>query len=396
MPLLFFLLFSFEFLQAQSIDTLISHALKNHPSLQSIQHRLSQMDISIQASQDYSNPNVSLTISDIQFGDPLSRDLEPMQYQAINAQQTFPWFGKLEAKKSYAQAEKNVILDSYDIAKVTLAKEIRIASYTLKELEERLKILHTYKNLTKENIILYDSYASTEGKHSSSISASLLLARLKIREQRYLAILETQKSKLKYLTQEKVSSISNRLEIKKPKKLQNYLKKLENNPNYAMKESKISLSHANQNLKDLAHTPDPYVKLGYFNRLEYNDYASISVGVALPLYGTEEKNSEIARIAVLEASSQSIDYKLRLINEIESMYITLNEAYRIYNVIEKESLPQLEHMFELSQSSIQSGADLFAYTSLLEQKLALEEESIAIKATYLRTESKLKSLIGDI
>jgi outer membrane protein TolC len=394
---LFFTLCTIGLLQAQSIDTLISHAIKKHPSLEAIQQRLSQMDSKIAKSQNFSNPKLSLTINDIQFGDPLSRDLEPMQYQAINIQQTFPWFDKLDAKKSYAQAQKKVVLDSYEVAKVTLAKEIRLASFTLKELEVRLHILHTYKSIAKQNITLYNSYASTEEtSHSNSLAASLLLAKLKIREQRYMAILKTQKSKLKYLSQVKVSSISNTFKIKKPHSLQYYLAKLSHNPSYQKTQSQTSVAHAQETLKDLAHTPDPYVKVGYFNRQEYNDYASISVGASFPIYGTEEKNSEIARMAVLEAKSQSIDYKYALINEIETLYITLNEAYKIYNIIQNESLPQLEHMFELSQSSIQNGADLFTYTSLLEQKLALEEERIAIKGSYLRTEAKLKSLIGEI
>ena len=51
-------------------------------------------------------------------------------------------------------------------------------------------------------------------------------------------------------------------------------------------------------------------------------------------------------------------------------------------------------MFELSQSGIQRGGDLFTYTSLLDQKLALEEELTSIKAEYLRTDAKLKSLTG--
>ena len=53
-------------------------------------------------------------------------------------------------------------------------------------------------------------------------------------------------------------------------------------------------------------------------------------------------------------------------------------------------------MFELTQSGIQSGGDLFAYTNLLEQKLALEEERTSIKAEYLRTQARLKSLTGEL
>jgi len=91
-----------------------------------------------------------------------------------------------------------------------------------------------------------------------------------------------------------------------------------------------------------------------------------------------------------------LDYKYSLESEINIMYVKLTEAYQIYKIIQNESLPQLEHMFELSQSNIQNGGDLFAYTNLLEQKLALEEQRISIKAEYLRTQARLKSLTGEL
>ncbi|MDQ7084521.1 MAG: TolC family protein [Sulfurovum sp.] len=397
MRLLLILFFSLSTLSADTIDTLIAQAFKKHPSLDAIQQRLAQMDTRISLSQKWADPDVSLNINDIQFGDPLSRDLEPMQYQAISAKQQFPWFGKLEAKKIYALSQKKEILDSYAMAKVTLAKEIRLSAYTIKELNERIKILHKYKIVSQQNIELYTSYASTQNKsHSSSVTASLLLSQLKIREERYKAILAQQKAKLTYLLQKKVSSVVSSLDISKPKSLQYYLHRLPNNPSYIMQESKQKTAHAQQTLSDLAHTPDPYVKVGYFNRQEYADYASVNVGISLPIYGRQEDQSEISRLAILEANSAILDYNSSLKSEIERMHITLNEAYHIYNIIQNESLPQIAHMFDLSQASIQNGADLFAYTRLLEEKLALEEERIAIQATYWRTQAQLNALIGEI
>ena len=157
-----------------------------------------------------------------------------------------------------------------------------------------------------------------------------------------------------------------------------------------------NVADANKAIQDLSVTPDPYIKVGYFNRTEYPDYASITVGFSLPLYGSEKLNSEAARKEALAAQSASLDYRYSLESEITIMYAKLTETYQIYNIIRNESLPQLEHMFELTQSSIQNGGDLFAYTNLLEQKLALEEELISIKAEYLRTTAKLKSLTGAI
>ena len=397
MRIILFALVTVSFLQAQSIQQLITQSLKKHPSLQTIEHRLSLMDERIAISQNFSNPDLSFTINDMHFGDLTSRDLEPMQYQSVNFKQKFPWFGKLDARKTYTQAQRSVILDSYDAAKVKLAEEIRMTAYTMKELEERIHILNKYKAVAKQNIDLYTSYASTENKsHTSSMSASLLFSKIKIRHQRYKAVLKTQKARLKYLVQGNVNTVSDRLKIKRPKALKHYLSKLHNNPRYHMTLSAKEVATANKTIQDLSINPDPYVKVGYFNRTDFPDYASVTVGFSVPLYGTEELKSEAARKEVLAATSASLDVKSSLKSEIETMHAKLTEAYMIYDIIQNDSLPQLEHMFELTQSSIQSGGDLFAYTNLLEQKLSLEEERTSIKAEFLRTEAKLRSLTGAI
>lgn len=397
MRIVLFTLLAVGLLEGQSIHQLIDRSIKNHPSLQTIEHRLSAMDERIEVSQNLSNPDLSLTINDIQFDDPTNRSLEPMQYNAINFKQKFPWFGKLDARKTFTQAQKNVMLDSYEAAKITLAEEIRMTAYTMKELEERIRIVNRYKIVAKQNIDLYTAYASTENKsHTSSMSASLMLSKIKIRAERYKTILKSQKAKLRYLVQGKVSTVSDTLQIRRPQSLGSYLSKLQNNPNYRMKLSEKNVADANKAIQDLSITPDPYVKVGYFNRTEYPDYASVSVGISLPLYGSEKLNAEAARKEVLARQSASLDYRSSLESEIDIMYAKLIETYQIYNIIQNESLPQLEHMFELSQSSIQNGGDLFAYTNLLEQKLALEEERTSIKAEYLRTQARLKSLIGEL
>jgi len=394
MRIILFTLLTAGLLQAQSIQQLIDQSIKRHPSLKTIQHRLSAMDERIEESQNFSNPDLSFTINDIQFDDPFDRDLEPMQFNAINVKQKFPWYGKLDAKESFTKAQKDLIVDSYEVAKITLAKEIRMASYTMKEFEERIRIVKQYKAVAQQNIELYTSYASTENRsHTSMMAASLMLAKIKIKYERYTMILKNQKAKLKYLVQSDVSKISDPLEIKRPKSLESYLSKSQNNLNYHMKLSEQNIAEANKVIEDLSITPDPYLNVGYYNRSEFPDFVSVTVGVSLPLYGSEKHKAEAAR---KEALAASLDYRSSLESDICVMYAKLTEAYHIYNIIQNESLPQLDHMIELSQSGIQSGGDLFAYTNLLEQKLDLEEQRVSIKAEYLRTQAQLKSLIGEI
>jgi len=392
-----YILLSFTLLQAQNIDQLIGQSLKKHPSLQAIKHRLSAMDERIAKSQQWANPDLVLTMNDIRFDDPANRSLEPMQYQSVNYTQKFPWFGKLDARKSVTQEQKRVVLDSYNAAKVQLALQIRSTSYTIKELEARIHILHKYIQLAKQNIKLYNDTIATNGmSHADSITAELSLSKIEIRQERYKSLLKSQKEKLSYLVQRRVTKINDKLKMKRPNSLQRYLAKKANNPTYRMKLSQNRVANANQTMVDLEANPDPYVKVGYFNRSDYEDYASVSVGFSLPIFDTEKLNSEIARKEALSTVSDSLDYKAFLESEIRANYAKLKEAYRIYHIIQNKSLPQLGHMLELSSAAIEEGADLFTYTNILEQKLALEEESIAIKAEFLRTKAKLSALTGEI
>ncbi|HIP17703.1 MAG TPA: TolC family protein [Sulfurovum sp.] len=383
--------------QAQSISRLVEQSLKKHPSLQTIKHRLTAMDERILKSQKWQNPDLSFTVNNIQFSDLSNRSLEPMQYEALNVTQKFPWFGKLKARKDVEEARKHLLLNSYDAAKVALALQIKITSYTVKELEARIYILRKYIQLAKQNIKLYtDTIATDSMSHAESITAELSLSKIEVRMERYSALLKAQKEKLAYLVQSKVGKIDDRLYISRLPSLKHYLSKMSNNPTYRMKDSKQKIAAANKALVDLEATPDPYVKMGYFHRNDFEDYASVTVGFAVPIYGTETLNSEIARKERLSARSDLLDYRSLLKSEIRSNYARLKEASRIYFIIQEKSLPQLSHMLELSSAAIEKGADLFTYTNILEQKLSLEEESIAVVAEYLRTKAKLKALTGEI
>jgi outer membrane protein TolC len=345
MRIFIFILFTFSLLQAQSIDQLIVRSLEKHPSLQTIKHRLSAMDERIAKSQQWANPDLSF----------------------------------------------------FQAARVQLALQIRTTAFTIKELEARIHILRKYSQLARQNIQLYTDTIATSGmSHADSITAELSLSKIDIRRERYNSILQSQKEKLAYLVQKKISTVSNKLSIQKPGSIGKYLNRVTNNPTYQMKLTQNRAANANKKLIDLDTNPDPFVQVGYFNRADYEDYASISVGFSVPLYGTEELNSEIARKETLATQSAALDYKSFLDSEIHANFTKIREAYRIYNIIQAKSLPQIDHMLELSSAAIEEGADLFTYTNILEQKLALEEESIAIKAEFQRTKAKLKALTGEI
>ncbi len=395
--LLLFLFFLSASAEAESINHMIDHAFKKHPSLHAIEQRLSAMDARIAKSRNWSNPELTLNMNDIRFDHPTNRGLEPMQYQAVNYKQRFPWFGKTDAREVFTRAQKSVIENSYAMSKVKLAEEIRKTAYTILEIGERIKIVKQYEALTRQNIALYDAYTATDKmSHSDSMAAELLLSRLHIRAERYKSVYTSQEAKLAYLVQQKHVKVSDRFRIFKPKSLGYYLNRLDKNPAYRKTLSQSGVANANRDLKALDVNPDPFVQVGYFNRQEYEDYASVSVGFQLPIFGSEKLETEAARKEALAAKSASLDFRYALESEIRTAYAKMQEAYRIYGIIQNDSLPKLQHMFELNEASIESGEDLFTYTNLLIQKLDLDEERTVAKAQYLRSVATLNALIGHI
>jgi len=392
---LYIILFSVGILNATSIDRLVSISLHNHHSLKTIKHKILAQNIKIKRSQNLKNPNISFSLNDIQFNNPFSRVLEPMQTNSIAIKQQFISSSKLKAFKRFEISTKKVIISSLRIAKVELAKRVRLSAYRVKEVEGRIVILNRYKKLINQNIELYSSYSSTDSKsHLSSMTSTLILSKIKIEIERLKSILNVQKSSLNYLTEKKIYKISHHNRIKKPKSVKYYLRRAYNNPIYRQKLLEVKRAKRRKKIEDLSINPDPYVKVGYYNRANYNDYTSVTVGLSLPLYNTEKLNSQIAKRNILEASSSKFDYLLLLKSEIRAEYFRLKEAYKIYKIIKYDSLKELEHMFDLANSHIQNGGDFFAYISLLEQKLTLEEQLVAVQSQYFRSQVRLNAFIG--
>jgi len=382
---------------AESLTQLIKKSLRNNNSIKAIELRLNSRDEYISRSQNLDNPNISLTINDIQFDDISNRSLEPMQWTAIKVKQKFPWFGKIEARREYEVAKKELFFHSLEDAKVKLAEAIRINAYTIDEIDNRIDILKKYERVTKENIDLNTAYTSTQSnRHSGIISAELTLSTIKIRIEKLKSMREAKRANLEYLVQSDIKKVTIDRSIKRPKSLASYLYQYDKNIKYHIKESRTKVAQTNSRVADLSKYADPFVEVGYFDRREYDNYASVSVGLSMPIYGSESLAAQAKSKEALSAKSEEIDYGYRVKSQIKALYAQLLESYHIYNIIKNDSIPQIEHSIELNSASVQSGSDLFAYIDILKQKLTLDKQLIEAKANYLRTEAGLKSLIGEI
>ncbi len=384
-------------LSAASLSSLITNATSTHTSLEAIQSRLSAVDNELEITRNFADPELSLSISDIQFNDPTNRSLERMQYSAINFKQKIPYFGKRDASTKKVQAKKERLDFSLQEAKVTLVKSIKITAYNIWQVEQQLKITNDYIKLTRQNIELYTSYSTSDTKaHMGIMSAELSLSQLKIKKSKLQSLVVGLYKNISYLSATDVRSVEMPMDIKTPKKLTHYIDASNNSSAYKVKEAKVKEADADVKVKELARNVDPFVQVGYYHRESFEDYMNINVGFSLPIYGTQSAKEEQSRKISLASKSEATDFKNSLNSQIGKYYAQLQDSYRVYNIIEKESLPQIQHMFDLTNTSIKSGSELFIYIDLLAKKLKLDEQSIQAVAAYYKANASLDALIGEM
>ena len=377
-------------LYATTLDEIIQKALEQNPSLESITHKISANKSNIDVSNQFSNPTITYTQNTID-------DDQAMSQRTVTLQQKLPYFGKRDSLKEVAVAQEAILTQNLEQAKVSLVNEIKNQAYTVWKLEELLKIINEYKDLTRQNIELFESYTITsDNQHMGIMSAELTLSDLKVQKSILKAQIYTAYAKLSYLASFEVKKLDINLLVMDMPNIDELHVDLSNNKNLAIREKEIQKNQAMVKTADLNNYPDINLIGGYSYRNNFDNYWTFGLGVSLPIYGSEDYKEEEARKLTLSAQSLKEDTKIAINADFKSAYVQMKSAYEIYHIVHDEALPQVEHMFELTSSSIATGGDLFKYIDILVQKLKLEQKSIAAVAAYNTAEAKISALQGDI
>lgn len=382
---------------AQTLDEITSSSINNHNSLKAIESRLSGFEELYELSRNFENPTLSLSISDIQMQDPTERSLEPMQATSIYLKQKIPYFGKRDASSSLIMAKKSVLLSSLEVAKSALVKNVKKTAYTIWEYEEKERIVDEHIQLIKKNIELSSVYSSSgDASHMQAMTMRLSLSQLNIKKDKIKTMLEILYARISYLAFMDVTSVELELKVLEPKSLQTYLEKLQNNKTYQKKLSETKAKSELVKVKELDSMVDPFVSVGYYYREVNPDYVNLSIGASLPLYGSESLKEQKVKKEFLESSILSKDFYQHLNAELSEFYSQLRNTHNTYEIISNESIPEIEHMFELSGSMLKSGKNLLLYTNLLEKRLGLYEQKISAMASYKRALCDIEELTGEI
>ncbi len=375
---------------AYTLNEIITIALKQNNSLESIQHRISANNSAVDASNQFANPALAYNVNTLD-------NKEKMAKQTLSVNQKVYFYGKRDSKKDVAIARGEVLNQNLLQAKVNLVNGIRNQAYKIWELEELYKIILDYEDLTKHNIELSQSYTSTSAnQHMGIMSAKLTLSNLRIQKSSLSAQIKSAYLKLSYLTSFRVDKLDLNISIDDLPDIESLKVNLVNNKALSIREKEIDQSKAKVNLLDLDNYPDINLLASYSFRKNFDNYAILGFGMSLPIYGSENYRSEGARAMVLSAKSLKEDTKIVIDSEFESVYEQMKSQYEIYHIIHDEAISQLDHMFELIDSSISTGGDLFKYIDILTQKLKLEQQSIKAIAQYNIAMAKILALSGEM
>jgi len=388
--ILFSALVLYSTLQAISLDEIINSSLSSNPSLEVITARIEANKQSIDIANQFTNPEISLTTNTLDSSQAMSQTV-------LTFKQKIQYYDKRDTKQNISLADADVLAQKLRFAKVALVAKIKTEAYTIWELRELKSIINEYTILTKQNIELYESYTTVDAnQHMGIMKAELSLADLDIQKSTLDANIYSAYARLSYLAAFKVENLDINLEIQSKPELAKLQKTLVNNPTIALKEKELQKQHANVQAADINNYPDLNLIAGYAYRQNFDDYMNFGLSLSLPIYGTEDAVEEEARALELSFVSQKKDSEIAVNATLQMYYAQMLSSYNIYHIIQDNALPQIAHMFELSNSSISTGGDLFKYIDVLFDKLALEQKSINAVANYKKSEAKISELAGDM
>jgi len=389
MKLLFILFFTTS-IYALNLQNIIDLALKNNPSLEVINKKISANKSNINLSSNFSNPNLSYTQNTLSSDQAMSR-------KTVSLKQKLPYFGKRDSLKGIAVGQEDILNESLELAKINLIKEIKKQVYTVWQINALLKNVNLYKNLTSQNIKLFESYTSTSSdKHMGIMSAELTLSDLHIQKIELESLLDEAYAKLSYFCATEISNIDISLKIlNMPKKedLQSYLL---NNHDILFSQKKVDYQEKILKQKDLNKYPDVNLLASYSMRENFDNYSTFGLAINLPIYSNEKYKSQKQRELTLSAKSQKKDISNLVKSNFLKYYAKMFSSYKSYKILTDEALPQIHHMLEISNSSILTGADLFMYNDTLVKKLKLEQKSILATTNYFKYLADISALFGEL
>lgn len=375
-------------LLAVSLDDVIQRALASSPSLEMIRARLDANKHEVSLADQFADPEFSITTNTLPADQAMSQTV-------VSFKQNIPFYSKREKRQNISLAEQKLLNEELKKAQSDLVAQIKIVAYSIWQIQEMLKITDQYISITQDNITLYESYTSVDAnRHMGIMKAELSLSELKIAQANLNAQLTQYHAKLSALCAHPVKNLHISLMMGEKPNLQTLRQTLTNNPSMAIEKQQILKQNAIVADANINNYPDINLIASYAYREKFDNYLNVGFSFHLPIYGTQDLIEQKQRALLLAKNAHKADISLQIEAKLQTYYATMQTAYTVYHIIQDEAFAKVAHMFDLSNTSISTGGDLFQYVDVLLQKLKLEKTKIDAIATYNKARAKIEQLQG--
>ena len=391
------------FSYGETVQDLIKIAQEKNPELKAIQEKLKSYQYKKQFEGSLDDPVVSISINDIQlFNEPFNRTIEPMQNIMFGFSQKIPYSGKLDLKKEIVQK----IYDStyYQL----LSKELKIKrdiynlSYSIWDIQEKLKIIDQYKQIVEQTIDLSNTlYAVGKSTQGDVLNAQVYYTQL-LEKEIFLKNLKKQKlAQLKKVVNESVENVE--IRPSKPEQVLNLTfleQKLEqNNPEIYSIKKMIEKEDSAFKLAKKDYYPDFKMFFNYAYRQSFYDYISFGVAFNIPLWKKKRQDNKVLEVKYkkLSVQKQLEDKILSLKSKLEEQFYKCQSSKETYDLFENLLETQTEKNFEAVVSEYEVGKkNMLDVLNAIKQILAVKFKKIDEIYQFNVSLTNIKELTGEL
>jgi outer membrane protein, heavy metal efflux system len=345
---------------APPVDDLIREALRNNPSLQSMQSRIRAAGEMISPEGALPDPMLEIMMQDVNFPTITVGDAE-MSMVGAQVTQSIPFPGKLQAKKETAKARQKVVISQREELRRILIKNIRSAYAQLYAIDKEEKALGYGKELQDMlNATVSMRYSAGEAKQEDVIKTQLQLSRLQERSIDLAA------------EREKVTAALNRL-LDRPGDLilgtvtslpypmdssaEIHETTFEHASELHTKQREIDAAACQVQASELELYPNFSVGMGFFSRGGFDQVVTLQVGVELPLW-RKYKQRPLLRASQYELEAAKQDYQdmqAQVRSELSQLRAEKNRIDRQIHLLQEAILPQTSAALDSARSSYLAG-----------------------------------------
>jgi len=331
-----------QFVNAQSLESILELVDKNNSSLKEKQAFIDASKVNVELSNTWQNPILGFGVNDINLDEPTSRDIEAMQTQFISYSQVIPTNGKLQSQKEIKQYGLNIKQIEFNNYKQKLKSQAMQYSYTIYYENEKLEIVNRYiENLGKQKELMQLLYENGKIAQSKVVGLDLRIYKLKLKKQKLKYKISKIKLALENIVYSKVDTIELNNHINEM--MINIDAVLEKHPLILIQKEKIKEQQEKTDLANKKKFSDVKLTVGYYNREKFDDYMSFNIAIPLSIQGREKlevrksKVNELAMQNSLESLQQQIKTTIKDLEEqrdisaqnfdlIENTMIPLNDT----------------------------------------------------------------------